>query len=221
MRGYLTFLVVFAACLLLVSLFQFNANAKYSNSASAIWIERYNQAEMNIKEAIVEAVREGAVEGVYEYAKAYVDSGCPGRLAEGDLSAVPNMDCIEYYVNKKSVEKIKGLDGRETDGMKFLISIDPIYELNEAEDVCERMPCGSTPQITQKLVVEMFGFDVNKNLPQKEATGISDSDALLNGVTLRIKKDEMTQRTPITITVRHDGFDDVVFNMPEVEIKGD
>ncbi len=216
MRGYLTFLIVFAACLLTISLIQFDINAKYSNSAGALWTERYYQAEMNIKEAVIEAAREGAVEGVVSYCESYAASDCSKRLADGDVSAVPNIDCIEYYVNKKAVEKINSLNGLETDGMAFFISVDPLYSLSYS--ICETQPCGITQPSDEKRVVSVFNVDLS-NLPAMSVpVRPDDGRKALSGAVLQIKKDSHTQKTPITITIKNPGFDDVVFDMPPVSI---
>lgn len=218
MRGYLTFLIVFAACLITISLIQFNMNAKYSNSARALWTERYYQAEMNIKEAIVEAVREGAAEGVISYCESYVYYGCAERLATGDASAAPNIDCVEYYVNKKVVEKIGSLNGLETDGMTFFISIDPSYSLSYSS--CETNPCGISSPSNEQRVVSVFNVDLS-NLPAMSVpVNPDDGRKALSGATLQIKRDSHTQKTPITITIKNPGYDDAVFDMPPLEIRG-
>lgn len=218
MRGYFSFLIVFAACLLLVSLVQFNVNSKYSNPAGSLWVERYYQAEMNIKEAIVEAAREGAVEGIIAYSEIYSSSGCAARLADGDLTATPNLDCVEYYINKRAVEKISALDGSETDGMRFAVMIDPQYASAAYDNICETQPCGVIAPPAGKKVVGVFDLDPASLPLDSQPVAFGDAEKALGGTTLQIKKDLYTQQSPIRITIKNAGFDDVTFYMPAISI---
>ena len=91
MRGYLTFLIVFAAYLLLISLAQLNTNAKTSDLGSAIWVERYYQVQMNTKEAVVEAAREGAREGLKSYSVKFVE--CAVQTCSAECVGSGGVEC--------------------------------------------------------------------------------------------------------------------------------
>ncbi len=67
MKGYFTFLIVFAAFALLLSLVQLNLNSKSHDTSTAIWTERFYRVQMNVKEVLIEASREGAEEGFNNY----------------------------------------------------------------------------------------------------------------------------------------------------------
>ena len=67
MKGYFGFLVVFAAFALLLSLVEFNLNSKSHDLSSAITSEKLYGIQMNVKEVIIEAAREGAKEGFNKY----------------------------------------------------------------------------------------------------------------------------------------------------------
>jgi len=67
LKGYFGFLVVFAAFALLLSLVEFNLNSKSHDLSSAITSEKLYGIQMNVKEVIIEAAREGAKEGFNNY----------------------------------------------------------------------------------------------------------------------------------------------------------
>lgn len=67
MKGYFTFLIVFAAFALLISLAELNLNSKTHNFSSAIKSERFYRVQMNVKEVLIEAARQGALEGFIQY----------------------------------------------------------------------------------------------------------------------------------------------------------
>ncbi len=77
MRGYVTFLIVFAAFALLISLVELNLNSKTHNLSDAIMSERFYRLQMNVKEVVVEAARQGAQEGFQSYAATHWQSACP------------------------------------------------------------------------------------------------------------------------------------------------
>ncbi len=67
MRGYFTFLIVFVSFALLLSLVQLNLNSKTHDQSKAIWTERFYRVQMNVKEVLLEAAREGALDGFNSY----------------------------------------------------------------------------------------------------------------------------------------------------------
>jgi hypothetical protein len=95
LKGYFTFLIVFAAFALLLSLVQLNLNSKSHDTSTAIWTERFYRVQMNVKEVIVEAAREGAADGFDAYcavtppdefssstATASINAGIMDKMAE-------------------------------------------------------------------------------------------------------------------------------------------
>ena len=123
MRGYFTFLIVFAAFLLLISLAQFNTNAKTSNTGSAIWVERYYQAQMNGKEAIAEAAREGAKSGATSFFTDYIALCVAPKIAAHQPPDPPNLICLRKSVNTEAVDRITQLDGAYFEGLQATVQL--------------------------------------------------------------------------------------------------
>jgi len=76
LKGYFGFLVVFAAFALLLSLVEFNLNSKSHDLSSAITSEKLYGIQMNVKEVIIEAAREGAKEGFDNYTATHSVAAC-------------------------------------------------------------------------------------------------------------------------------------------------
>lgn len=76
MRGYFTFLIVFAAFALLISLAQLNLNSKSHNLSGAIVTEKFYRTQMNVKEVITESARQGAQAGFDAYAATHTLAAC-------------------------------------------------------------------------------------------------------------------------------------------------
>ena len=76
MRGYFAFLIVFAAFALLISLVELNLNSKSHNLSAAIVTEKFYRVQMNVKEVLIEAARQGAVEGFGEYTATHNTAIC-------------------------------------------------------------------------------------------------------------------------------------------------
>jgi len=76
LKGYFGFLIVFAAFALLLSLVEFNLNSKSHDLSSAITSEKLYSIQMNVKEVVIEAAREGAKEGFDNYAKDHTIYAC-------------------------------------------------------------------------------------------------------------------------------------------------
>lgn|GEM_PF-4347879 len=81
MKGYFAFLIVFAAFALLISLAQLNLNSKSHDVSSAIWTERFYHIQMNVKEVITEAARQGALDGFNTYCAVTPANDFDARLA--------------------------------------------------------------------------------------------------------------------------------------------
>ena len=167
MRGYFTFLIVFAAFLLLISLAQFNTNAKTSNLGPAIWVERYYQVQMNAKEAVVEAAREGAKEGFFQYSAELTEcaiaecapkcgvttvaaAGCFAGCVPSEIAGSYSSDCLQRKVNSVAAEKIKSLNNFEFDSE---IAVEIVVSSSVDTDTC--MPCDSNLGPLNDAVVEL------------------------------------------------------------------
>ncbi|MFH1221568.1 MAG: hypothetical protein V1492_00610 [Candidatus Micrarchaeota archaeon] len=137
MRGYFTFLIVFAAFLLLVSLAQFNSNAKQSNAGSAIWVERYYQAQMNGKEAIAEAAREGAKSGAASFFTEYVAECVVAKVAARQPPEQPNFICLKKSVNTAAVDRIKQLDNAYFEGLHATLQLGE-YDYGKCLTPCDK-----------------------------------------------------------------------------------
>ncbi len=81
LKGYFAFLIVFAAFALLISLAQLNLNSKVHDSSKAIWTERFYRVQMNVKEVLIEAARQGALEGFNAYCAVTPADKFDGSLA--------------------------------------------------------------------------------------------------------------------------------------------
>jgi len=224
MRGYFTFLIVLAACLLIVSLFQFNINSKYSNTGRAIWVERYHQTEMNVKEAIVEAAREGAREGLAAYISCLLSSAITSKKMP-----VPDINCIKIYVNYFAVEKIASINGAAIDNMAINLDIDPKYY--PPPDIslcpppkCECTSCSSSSPGQNKNLNFLLDGDFNQTI-----TTINDKnkwDALKNGQE-DVNDTAKTALSQSILTIQNDaitvrinsGVGNVSFKMPQAEVK--
>ncbi|NYZ77274.1 hypothetical protein H0O02_03085 [Candidatus Micrarchaeota archaeon] len=76
MRGYFAFLIVFAAFALLISLAELNLSSKSHNLSAAITAEKFYRTQMNVKEVLIEAARQGAAGGFDAYAATHNEAAC-------------------------------------------------------------------------------------------------------------------------------------------------
>ncbi len=67
MRGYLSFILALASLLLVFSLLEARAASHSADLSKAISVQRAYSAQMNMKECILEAARQGALEGFAAY----------------------------------------------------------------------------------------------------------------------------------------------------------
>ena len=100
MRGYFSFILVFASVLLLLNLFHSFSDLN-DNYSKEIAIEKAYQLQLNAKEAIMEAARQGARQGLIEYTLLHA--------IEGDYSLEDARDAAR----KKAFERISTLHGWE------------------------------------------------------------------------------------------------------------
>ncbi|MEM4208444.1 MAG: hypothetical protein QW153_02565 [Candidatus Bilamarchaeaceae archaeon] len=211
MRGYLTFVIVFAACLLILSLAQFNVTSKYSNMGRSIWVESYYQHEMNVKEAIFEAAREGAVEGIINYAREYVTTCVASRP---EAPSPPNIDCLKIRINEKAVDKIKALDNQRLDGALIKVLIRSDYEPLIQQKCMTPCPQSQT-LINYNYVVLADGIDLNEfddfiNSYKTSSSSLNQFEKIAGIVPRFYLTDGV-----IIVTISRQGFEDLVFQIPQ------
>jgi len=240
MRGYFTFLIVLAACLLIVSLFQFNINSKYSNTGRAIWVDRYHQTEMNVKEAIVEAAREGVIEGTLQYAFIYYECLQAAAAPGNQKAVVPSVSWLKKCMNEYAYKKIVSLNDLEVDGMKIKVSLSPQYNPDLSPLSCSPSNSASICGDNTNLNLNNLIIDID-NLPSSNNGGTSGS-SLINIISemekynitspditepnVNITKDLLSNYASIhikgniiSISVSRDDIGEVSFTMPQAEVK--
>jgi len=231
MRGYFTFLIVFAAFLLVISLAQFNTNAKTSNLGPAIWVERYYQVQLNAKEAVVEAAREGAREGFFLYSAELTEcaiakctpecgattiaaAGCFAGCVPSEIAGSYSGDCLQRKINSAAVEKIKSLNNIEFDSE---IAVEVVVSASVDTDTC--MPCNSDLGPLGDAVAELsYTAGANKflnfsdeSLYENYALGkLNDSIEETFGFSVA---DIMIYGNKITLNLEHSGWDTVSVDM--------
>lgn len=75
MRGYLSFLLVFAALTILVVLANSYINSKSMNFSKAIALERMEQTSLDVKRSMLTSAKYGAIAGFLEYVGEIIGSG--------------------------------------------------------------------------------------------------------------------------------------------------
>jgi len=240
MRGYFTFLIVFAAYLLLISLAQFNTNAKTSNLGSAIWVERYYQVQLNAKEAVVEASREGVRDGLTSYTTKFLECAiaecsaecsacitvagcalCSECIADKIADLSKSTPCIQREINAKSIEKIKSLDSAVFDPE---ITVD--IELHDYEDdtclnVCDPSSADQHIDNTKMLISPSVNIgNLSFSMEFIDSIELDDLDASAYNLVGRLLDGIIPKFTikgeKITMTFEHDGWDTVSVSMPEI-----
>ncbi len=233
MRGYFTFLVVFAACLLLISLAQFNTSAKTSDLGSAIWVERYYQVQINAKEAVVEAARQGAREGFFQYSEelaacavrdctpkcgalAVAAAPCFAGCVPAEIAGSYSDDCLQRKINSVAAEKINLLDGAVFDP-EIKVSI----ALSAADtDTCT--PCKSDKGPVSDGVVMMSYLPGANKFPDFDDENLyrnialDELDESINDKFSSSAADITIRGDKITITLEHGGWDAVSAEMPDI-----
>ncbi len=105
MKGYISFLLVFAAVVSLFSILAILIETNNYNQSKAIGIEQLYQQEMNLKEVVRELARQGAREGFLAYSievvKKVIFSG--GTLT---LSSAFNSDEAKSYIRNMVYAKL-------------------------------------------------------------------------------------------------------------------
>jgi hypothetical protein len=67
MRGYISFVLVFISVLLLLSLLKLHDASSSTDLSKAVAVERIYGVQMNVKESVIEAARQGALDGFVGY----------------------------------------------------------------------------------------------------------------------------------------------------------
>jgi len=118
MRAFLSFLIVFAAFAIILTILSASISTKQLNLSKSIEIERMHAIQMNIKELIIESARLGANTGLIEYLES--------RIAEGKILNKPviiNEEEAKIAARKKSQEYLKNIIKPE-----FYDNFDRLYE---------------------------------------------------------------------------------------------
>ncbi|MEM4359260.1 MAG: hypothetical protein QXT45_01890 [Candidatus Bilamarchaeaceae archaeon] len=242
MRGYFTFVIVFAAYLLLISLAQFNTNAKTSNLGATIWVERYYQVQMNAKEAIIEAAREGAKEGVTEYTTGLI--GCADRKCIGQKGgcavsaaacltgagcAITGSACANYircmttetlstfsYPCVKRKINFKAVEKiKSLNNVRFDPEIDASIKVKDVEDCRDVCNPDNTQPRQEDLVVTSdadLSFLGDKDFWEKIFTGRTD----INNTIYSLKGNVIIGDDRIVIILERPGWKKMEVEMPTV-----
>jgi hypothetical protein len=118
MRGYLSFLLVLASLLLVIMLLVSAAALKDFSLSRAIAAERTYQLQMNIKEVVLEAGRQGAVQAFTTYSFTHSKDACIRKPM-----FTMNPDCF------KDVEAMQQAKEGAYDRIKMLTAFDPDYAI--------------------------------------------------------------------------------------------
>jgi|GEM_PF-1895672 len=93
MRGHLSFVLVFLSVILLFHLLELQLASKDFNLSKAVAVQRIYSVQMNIKENILEASRQGAVEGFTAYDSSHDISLCRHCPDHACIPASPTNFC--------------------------------------------------------------------------------------------------------------------------------
>ena len=104
---------MFAAFALLLSLVELNLNSKTHNLSNAINAERFYRVQMNVKEVIIEAARQGAREGFQMYDSTHQISACPNSSTKGIIFLYA-ISCIRLPRPGNSIGQTSILLGRKS-----------------------------------------------------------------------------------------------------------
>jgi hypothetical protein len=89
LRGYLTFIVVLAALALVLAMLEMNLAAGDMDFSKAVAVERAYGLQMNAKEAVLEAARQGANEGFGAYDGTHSLAACRACMDHGCMAMMP------------------------------------------------------------------------------------------------------------------------------------
>ncbi len=125
MRGYLSFILVFIAVLLLLSLLRLH-DASYSTDLSkAVAAERTYAVQMNAKESVIEAARQGALGGFSDYDATHdirLCRHCPDSFCSaipGSANQCDNTKCMACF---READARAGAIDRALSGVRSLNS---------------------------------------------------------------------------------------------------
>lgn len=106
MKGFFSFVVLLSLVLVIIHSFSYNQLSKNFDSSTLISLERIYQLEMNLKESLLEGVRQGSIEAIQIY------------LLTTEPSSF-NLEEAKYYVKLYSYEKILSLDEMNFEDFEF------------------------------------------------------------------------------------------------------
>lgn len=128
MRGHLSFVLVFLSVLLLFHLLELQLASKDFGLSKAVAVQRIYSVQMNIKENILEASRQGAVDGFSEYDSSHDISLCRHCPDHACIPASPTNFCdavlcsrcfredeARRYAEEGAVLKLASLQGHGFD----------------------------------------------------------------------------------------------------------
>ncbi len=155
MRGYLSFVLVLASVVLILSFVQIDLSSTNFDLSKAISAERTYQVQMNVKEAVIESVRQGGMEGFLEYDSTHSHQAClrycadMGVCTHPDTPPCDSMMCgrecfrvsdAQMKAEESAIEKVVELSALGFDpDFEVLLWCGPEPMDFEARDIAERM----------------------------------------------------------------------------------
>ncbi|HGE72717.1 TPA: hypothetical protein ENX78_17905 [Candidatus Poribacteria bacterium] len=196
---------------------------------------------MNVKEAIVEAAREGVIEGTIQYAFIYISECLPAAAAPGNQKAVvPSVSWLKKCMNEYAYKKIVSLDNSEVDGMKIKVDLPSEYNPDLSPPSCSPSNsasiCGDKTDLNlNKSIIEITDLPSSNNggtsgsslinvIQEMKKYNITSPDITEANVTMT--KDLLSNYATIhikgniiSISVSRDEIGEVSFKMPQAEVK--
>jgi len=181
-RGYFTFLIVFAAFALLLSLAQLNLNSKSHNLSGAIITEKFYRVQMNVKEVIIESARQGAQKGFDDYASTHTLAACSNpetqaqcfreneARAAANAGALANMELLvadSNFDNEMIVVLLPGTYPVET-SLKLSAAHHSGYELDtvtisKSSDMMFTLGSKKDSSLSTEVVVPKITVDMDES----------------------------------------------------------
>ncbi len=111
MKGYISFILVFASIFLILTFITINLSSTDFNLARAVSAERTYQIQLNLKEAMIESAKQGAMNGFEKYSVLRSDEACLMYCVERGvclLSRPPTCNkpsCKQFCFKESDAEK--------------------------------------------------------------------------------------------------------------------
>jgi hypothetical protein len=183
LRGYLSFILVLASLVLAFSLLDVHLALKSINFSKAVAVERTYGLQLNVKEAVAESARQGALDGFSAYDRAHDASSCRACLDHGCALMMPpacdGMKCAACFreddarraAEHEAEGKVAALSSHVfDDDFSVLISgFAPEARLRADRDAKNGFAL-DTVRLGEKLEIilqsQKFGISANATLPQ-------------------------------------------------------